>query len=244
MARAKTDLKAKEKKQKIVLAAGGVLLLALLAIQGPKLMKQLKGPSAPAAAATPATTTTTTSTAATATSSGLQDTGGAQLAGVETLTSFTRFHAKDPFEPQATETVPSGGTAAPQTTPAKKPAKKPPAKPKPTVPATGPVFGTVELPAEKPSGDDKQAPGLPQAVLRVNGKKAEVPLGQSFPEGSPVFRLAGFAPGSVKIAIVGGSLADGSETLTLKRKHAVTLVNTADGTRYELELLTTSRTAS
>jgi hypothetical protein len=38
------------------------------------------------------------------------------------------------------------------------------------------------------------------------------------------------------VAIAGGSYASGSQTLTLKVNKPVTLVNTADGTRYTLKL--------
>jgi hypothetical protein len=38
------------------------------------------------------------------------------------------------------------------------------------------------------------------------------------------------------VAIAGGSYASGSQTLTLKANKPVTLVNTADGTRYTLML--------
>ena len=55
MAKKKQDARAaRERKQKIILVVGGVLLLGLAVIQGPKLMKQLKGPAtAPVAAASP-----------------------------------------------------------------------------------------------------------------------------------------------------------------------------------------------
>ena len=50
-----SNAKAKEKKQRIVLAIAGVLLLGLLAVQGPKFLKLMKGSSS---AATATTTTT------------------------------------------------------------------------------------------------------------------------------------------------------------------------------------------
>jgi hypothetical protein len=62
---------ARERKQKIVLIVGGLLFLGLAVIQGPKLMKQLKGTeakpvaAAPAAAATPGANPATGSAAAT-----------------------------------------------------------------------------------------------------------------------------------------------------------------------------------
>ena len=63
---------ARERKQKIILIVGGVLLLGLGVIQGPKLMKQLKGTqatpaaTAPAAAAAPGSAAPTGSATSTA----------------------------------------------------------------------------------------------------------------------------------------------------------------------------------
>src|SRR5919201_1242084 len=45
--KAQTDLKAKQKRQKIIAAVGAVLLLGLLAFQVPKVMKQLNAKPAP-----------------------------------------------------------------------------------------------------------------------------------------------------------------------------------------------------
>ena len=41
----------------------------------------------------------------------------------------------------------------------------------------------------------------------------------------------------MKVGIAGGTLTGGSQTVTLKKGKKVTLVNTADGTRYELVLV-------
>jgi hypothetical protein len=43
---------------------------------------------------------------------------------------------------------------------------------------------------------------------------------------------------SVEIGIAGGEYADGGETITLALGKKLTLQNTADGSRYELQLLT------
>jgi hypothetical protein len=56
--------KAKEKKQKIMVAVGGVLLVGILAFQVPRMMKQMHRGSA-AAAAVPATVSTPTATSST-----------------------------------------------------------------------------------------------------------------------------------------------------------------------------------
>ena len=64
-----------------------------------------------------------------------------------------------------------------------------------------------------------------------------VAAGGEFPKDSPVFRLVKVVGGEARIGIAGGALASGSPTVTLHKGKAVTLVNTADGTRYELKLV-------
>jgi hypothetical protein len=51
-----------------------------------------------------------------------------------------------------------------------------------------------------------------------------------------LFQLISLTAKSAKVAVVGGSYASGSQTLTLNANKPVTLVNTADGTRYTLLL--------
>src|SRR5919202_5774455 len=45
--KSQTDLKAKQKRQKIIAAVGGVLLVALLGLQAPKVMKMMHQKPAP-----------------------------------------------------------------------------------------------------------------------------------------------------------------------------------------------------
>jgi hypothetical protein len=52
----KVDLKAKEKKQKIIAGVGAVVLLGLLAFQAPRTMKMLNQSSAPPPPAAPSST--------------------------------------------------------------------------------------------------------------------------------------------------------------------------------------------
>ncbi len=250
---AKSGRKARERKQKIGLAVGVVLLLALVAIQGPKTLKALHG-GGNAATAAPATTTadtgttttgvpgttttgvpgtTTTGAPASSTSAAppsspavLTNSDSAPPAGLDSLPTLTLFHAKDPFKPQVDASATPPGTGP---TPAQ-----------PAIPqGAAPVLGTIQT----------TAPGLktatiPQATLRVDGKKMDVPLGKSFPAGKVSFRVAGFEPGAVKLAVVGGSFADGTTTLTLQKGQPITLVNTADGSRFSLALLKISSTSA
>jgi hypothetical protein len=57
-----------------------------------------------------------------------------------------------------------------------------------------------------------------------------------FPTDAPLFTLVALTSKSAKISIAGGSLANGS-TVTLPLGKPVTLMNTADGTRYVLVYL-------
>ena len=61
----------------------------------------------------------------------------------------------------------------------------------------------------------------------------------SFPSSDPVFRLVSVGAKSAKVAIDGGSYASGDPTITLVQGKPVTLVNTADGTRYRVVLVGT-----
>jgi hypothetical protein len=129
MARKQDNRAARERKQKIFVAVAGVLFLGLMALQGPKLLKQLKG-SEPAAT-TAATSSGSSSEAGGANAAASGDAEGtpvspsavslaatapknaqAKLAGVVIvreqpaspgegqLRSFTEFESKDPFVQQ------------------------------------------------------------------------------------------------------------------------------------------------
>ena len=60
----------------------------------------------------------------------------------------------------------------------------------------------------------------------------------TFPSNENIFRLVSIAQNgkSVEIGIVGGSFDSGQPTATLKLGEKLTLVNTADGTRYVIAL--------
>jgi hypothetical protein len=77
------------------------------------------------------------------------------------------------------------------------------------------------------------------ATISINGESERVDAGKAFPAANPVFRLVKVKAGSAEIGIVGGSYQSGGATLTLKKGKTVTLMNTADGTRYELKLIST-----
>jgi len=237
MARA-TNAKAKEKKQKIILGVAGVLLLGLVAIQGPKFMKLVKGSSPAATATTTASSTTSSTTAVVSTSA-----HSSLAASSDKLSSLRLFRAKDPIAPLVSDTEAAApapaSTPAPAPAPAPTPAPAPAPTPAPVVtlsPATasGPLFGTVA-----PVSKGSKSKSLPTARIVLNGKPAQIALGKTFPASKPVFRLAGVLPGSISIALANGSLADGSSALKLRNGQSTTLMNTADRHRYTIKLVAT-----
>jgi hypothetical protein len=71
----------------------------------------------------------------------------------------------------------------------------------------------------------------------VNGAQETVSPGGGFPAASPLFTLVSLTKTSAAVAIAGGSYADGAKTVQLRRGETLTLMNTADGVRYELKLV-------
>lgn len=214
---------ARERKQKIILAVGGLLLVGLLAIQLPKIL----GDSASDAVATTETTaagddTTFTPEAPTPTApTTLTDTGRQLTAGPGQLRSFTVFERKDPFVQQlATPTSPapvsdiaaSDGDGSGE-------AEKPPP------------------PGEDFSTDDPATPAV--TVISVNGARQALVPGAVFPAADPVFVLIAENPKAktVMVGIAGGSYASGARASKLAVGKPLVLTNTTTGARYRLVLV-------
>jgi hypothetical protein len=229
----RVDLKAKAKRQKIMAAGGGVLLIAVLAFQVPRTMAMLNAKPAPPppAAVAPGTVPSDPSVLPTPGAVGggaapsasgdgtLVDSDPVPTPASGQLISFGRFSSKDPFVEQIDETSAGGGGSS---------------TPTPSGPSSTPSPGAVVIPVGPSTG----SPGVSgSAVISVNGVQETVTAGGEFPKDSPVFRLVKVVGGEARIGIAGGALASGSPTLTLRKGKAVTLVNTADGTRYELKLV-------
>jgi hypothetical protein len=62
-------------------------------------------------------------------------------------------------------------------------------------------------------------------------------VGASFPSGNPLFRLVSVTGGVARIGIASGSYTSGSKTVSLASGRSLTLVDTADGIRYSIRLL-------
>jgi hypothetical protein len=228
------DPKAKAKRQKIIAAVGGVILVALLVWRVPQVIALMnkKPPASNATATAPAPTATpalpTPTAGAVVTPGGqavLVDTDNAPKPEAGQLISFGRFVSKDPFAQQVGG-VKQGGASAGTGGGA--------ARPRTQVKVPEPELQPVAPPAPP-----KASPARSSAQISVDGASFSVTVGATFPTDSPLFKLVSVTKRSAKIAIDGGSYASGATTLTLERGKPVTLVNTADGTRYRVVLVAT-----
>jgi hypothetical protein len=256
MAKKKFDPKAKAKRQKVMLAVGSVLLLGLLAFQVPRTMKMMKSPTASSSSSPPTTTTSTTAGstplappsldgsstaatgAATAVSTASQSTDGVSdpsnplPPNSGQLVSFSKFKSKDPFHQQISD---CGGDSTP-TGPSACGSNAASAAPK-AVSAQKPSSGSTPSASLFTGGSKTPAAKLTRATISVNGVASSVNVGRSFPAAAPVFTLVSLTSGAAKIGIAGGSYENGAATISVKKGQAVTLMNTADGTRYVLRFV-------
>jgi hypothetical protein len=228
----------KQKKLAIILCS---VLALVLVYEVPKTLKLMnagaKAPVVEASASTPAAPNPTVTPATPPSSGSLPPTAApastpAQsiVASVQVqpdpgqLTEFARFASKDPFIQSVQKTGAAGATPAGSGSPSSK-AATPPAT-KTVAPKTPP------------------APPPTTAVISINGELVSVTVDTDFPTsgtafaqaGAPLFHLVSLTQKSAKVAIAGGSYADGTPTITLAVNKPVTLQNTADGTRYTLLL--------
>jgi hypothetical protein len=238
--------KQREKRTKIAAIVGVVLLLAVGAYEIPSMLKVMNqkppantrydpGPSL-TPGGLPNVATSAGATATPASSGQLVDTDVPPASGAGQLVSFSVFDTKNPFTPQVSSQPAAADSTSPTT------ANKPGADVPPTTTTAGapPVVSAVPSSPGSPSAVTTTTPALPTVSLSVNGVVSHVASGGTFPSGAPVFRLASWTKGSAQIAIVGGSYATGTGTLTLHVGEPVTLENQTDGKRYKLELLSTS----
>ena len=217
--------KEKARKQKILLGVLGVVFVALLAFQGPKMLKLFSNkPAAPVVApATPTTSTTATAAVtAPATVAPVSVPTGELVSSVQPsvdagqLREFSHFASKDPFASQVA--VPSSSTPTPTST--STPTSTTP-KPAPAPPSSPPTSAVISLNGE----------------LMIVAVDADFPTsGTVFSRIGSLFHLASLTKTTAKVTVVGGSYADGAPALTLTLGKPVTLQNTADGTRYTLVL--------
>jgi hypothetical protein len=242
----KIDPKAKAKRQKIYAGIGGVILLAVLAFQVPRTLKMMHpadaSSSSPAPATTPASTPTPISApslsggnAAAASAApggdGITDPDAVPLPQSGQLLAFGLFRSKDPFVQQLNlngATGPAGPVSAGGPTGASGPAAG----------GSGAGGGGGSTPTST-SASTPATPATPltTAAISVNGAPESVQVGGTFPTADPYFKLVSLTKKGAKISIAGGTLDNGAPTVTLTKNKALTLMNTADGTRYVLRLV-------
>jgi hypothetical protein len=257
MAKRVDPLMAKKAKQKKLVIILSVLLVGVVAFQGPKMLKMMKGPqaapaAAPAAPAVPTAGAPVADPAAAAAAptqeAVLADSDLAPGAENGQLVSVESFSTKDPFAQQLTVTEPNDN-AAPATADA--PAGATPSTAT-TPSASGAPPGTFDPLGSNPQDQDPNAPPVSttpaaeqpataaETTISINGSTESVAAKGSFPADDPTFILESLAADgkSAQISVAGGSYSDGKQTIKLQIGKKLTLQNTSDGSRYELELLT------
>ena len=234
------DIRAtKDRRAKKMAIGGAVLLAAVLAFELPHYLGGSKssptaaattttaGSTTPGATSTPGATAYGTATAAAAPTTASTKLPNSDVAPARTksqLYSFDTFAGKDPFVQQVNSTPTGSSTSSTTSTAA--PTSSPPAQ-------------TARSTSVPPTSARTLASGG-VAMIAVNGKRETVRVGKSFPSANPVFTLVSLAPGSASIGIADGSYTSGARTVRLSSGRSVTLVDTANGVRYTVRLLSGS----
>jgi hypothetical protein len=233
---------AKDRRAKRLAIGGVVVLAAVLAFEVPHVLKKSGGSASsapPAATTTDATTgasappaTTSPGTAAAAnvpvTSTKLPNSDMTPRRLKSQLYSFSHFAGKDPFVQQVSASdITSGPTGASGASSSSSSSA-----------ASSGVITAGPAPAQQTSARTLAQRG--SVTIQVNGKVQTIRVGASFPSSNPLFKLVSVANGVARIGIAGGSYASGAQTVSLATGRSLTLVDTADGIRYKLELLSAS----
>ncbi len=247
---------AKDKKMRKVAIGLSVVFVAVLAYEVLPLVMHGGGSSpaaAPAAApttsapttATPAPTTATGTPAPattpagsavaavtpTATSTKLTNSDQAPNVGKAQLYSFSQFSGRDPFAQQiidatSGQTDASGGDAQGN-----------PTQTGSTTSSSSTTASTGTTAAVTHHRPTRTLAVTGAARIAVNGRVQVVRVGASFPSGNPLFRLVSVTNGVAKIGIATGSYSSGAKSVSLRAGRSLTLVDTADGIRYQIRLV-------
>jgi hypothetical protein len=226
---------AKDKRTKKLAIGLAVVFVAVLAYEVPKVMHSGNSSAAPPVVTTttgPSTTgtgvpvTTAPGTAAaavlpTAASTKLPNSDVQPRPTKSTLYSFSHFSGKDPFVQQV-----SNATSA-QTASA-------------SVPASSGGSGGSSSNGTSQTKRVRTLAATGSARIAINGRIQTVRVGASFPSANPLFRLVAISNGVARIGIANGSYSSGAHTISLSSGRSLTLVDTADGIRYRIKLITAS----
>ena len=222
MARRPTAAQLREKRSRTLAIAFSLVFLIVMVIQGPKLLKTLHGGAAPVggavAGALPAGVNPSLPTA---TASGST---AAAVALDGHLANLSRFPFKDPFRALVKEPAGTKGSAGTSGTAPAKAEKSSPAAA--VAAAVGPTvtFTATKVPPNA-------------AVVKTNGRRQIVFIGDAFPTKDPLFKLVALGKKNIRIGVLGGSFTNGLPTIKLAKGKRMTLANKADGSHYVLQLL-------
>lgn len=217
-ARKLTQAQQRDRRAKLMLAVLGVVLLGVVGFEIPSFL----GGSGTPSAAPPATT---------GASAVLAD--ASAPAAAQQLANFSRFSAKNPFHALAGAT-----TGETQTAPAK--TAQPPKQATTTgrIPTPAPLVLTLHPVTTTTSESSKPAgPLVAAAVLRLNGVRHVITVGQTFPDKHPIFKLLAVGSARMWVRLLGGSLTNGSQTLVVHTDRPVQLLNRTADLRYLLRFL-------
>jgi len=214
---------ARERKQKMFVVIGAIVLLALLAFQLPRILGGSSSSAEPAAETTTAgdsaATSTVTPTSA-PTQVALRDTDRPLAVGPGKLRSFSLFGSKDPFVQQVTTASPSDGSTE-------------------SPPGGSGKEETAKAPVQTDGFTVGGTPVAAVTVISVNGSRQPLVPGAAFPASDPVFVLVAeqSEAKTVVIGIAGGTYESGAKTTKLRVGKPLVLVNTTTGARYRLVLV-------
>ena len=130
-----------------------------------------------------------------------------------------------PVTTPSVPTLPASTIPSPSTTPI---------TPTPVTPVTPTTVRSSTTPAPKTTTPATPVAAPTSVMIATNSVCEVVNKNGTFPGSEDIFRVVSIAKDgkSAKIAVVGGAYDSGTATVTIKLGEKVTLVNTADGTRY------------
>jgi hypothetical protein len=112
-----------------------------------------------------------------------------------------------------------------------------------TAPSTStstPVYPTT-VPTTTDTGTTTGTPTVTGEVsISVNGTVQVLAVNDTFPESDPAFKVISISGDSVEIGLVNGSFSSGQQTVTLRLGEPVTLISQPDGARFTLRLVKAS----
>lgn len=225
MARRPTAAQLREKRARTLVIAFSVVFLVVMVIQGPKLLKSLHGGNAPVggtvAGALPAGVNPSAPTATAANGSSLAVLAAGQLS------DLSRFAFKDPFHALIKLPTPASTSGVPESSTKPKQPKSSPAAAAAAAVAPTVTFTATKTPPPPPNA----------AVVKTNGRRQVIFVGDDFPKKGPLFKLVALGKRNIRIGVLGGSFTSGAATIKLAKGKRLTLANQADGSHYVLQLL-------